>query len=288
MSKMFRPIRRSTGVYGVRSCFCKINARSITQAQRENSQYLKATTAPEIPIWAELAIPLAAFLLAPLICIFIPQPLFTWIHEFGHAFAGWFSGVASLPSPRGFTSMGEPSWAFTIFFSAIVSTFAYASWVRKFWFLFVTFTLMFLFQIYFRFVLSRDEVDVMFSWMGEAGQFWISALLVIAYHYEFPEEARWRNVRYAFLVLGAAAFYSQMHNWMQIKSGLKDVPIGTLIMVGGGHLRSDMMKLQEDWAWTEPEMVKSYLALGKICITVMTVNYIVNAIRVIYKRWDLK
>ncbi|MEZ4846604.1 MAG: hypothetical protein R2877_06590 [Bdellovibrionota bacterium] len=82
-------------------------------------------------------------------------------------------------------------------------------------------------------MLSRDS-GCHVSWMGEAGQFWISALLVIAYHYEFPEEAHWRNVRYALLVLGAAAFYSQMHNWIQIKNGLKDVPIGTLIFVGGG------------------------------------------------------
>lgn len=249
-----------------------------TQAERENDRYLEATTTPELPLWAELIIPLAAFALAPIFQIFIPNALFTWIHEFGHAFAGWFSGVAAMPTPRGFTSMGEPSWGFTIFFSAIVGTFAYASWCRRYWFLGAVFTLTFLFQIYFRFILSRDEVTVMFSWMGEAGQFWISALLVIAYHYEFPEEAYWKNVRYLALILGAAAFYNQMHHWMQIKDGLKDAPIGTLITLGGGHLRSDMMVLQEDWAWTEPEMIRSYLTLGKICIMLMIINYVINAI----------
>ncbi len=100
--------------------FNKFNVAPNTQAKSENERYLKATTIPDIPLWAELAIPLAAFILAPIFRIFIPSPLFTWIHEFGHAFSGWFAGVASMPSPRGFTSMGEPSWAFTIFFSIIV------------------------------------------------------------------------------------------------------------------------------------------------------------------------
>jgi hypothetical protein len=259
--------------------FEKFSARPTTQAQREKTRYMEATAEPEIPLWAELAIPLLAFILAPVFYIFIPNPLFTWIHEFGHAFAGWFAGVAAMPTPRGFTSMGEPSWSFTIFFSAIVGTFAYTSWIKKYWFLGTVFTLTFLFQIYFRFGLSRDEATVMFSWMGEGGEFWISALLVIAYHYEFPEEAHWKNVRYLFLVLGAAAFYSQMRDWMLMKDGLKDVPIGTLITMGGGHLRSDMMTLQEDWAWTEPEMIQSYLTLGKICISLMVINYVVNGIR---------
>ncbi len=115
--------------------------------------------------------------------------------------------------------------------------------------------------------------------MGEGGEFWISALLVIAYHYEFPEETYWKNVRYAFLILGAAAFYGQMREWMLMKDGLKEVPIGTLITIGGGHLRSDMMVLQEDWAWTEPEMINSYLTLGKICIMLMIINYVGNLAR---------
>ncbi|MEZ4846605.1 MAG: hypothetical protein R2877_06595 [Bdellovibrionota bacterium] len=49
-----------------------------------------------------------------------------------------------------------------------------------------------------------------------------------------------------------------------------------------------MMKLQEDWAWTEPRMVKSYLTLGKICIMTMIVNYIASAMSGVYKRGDLK
>lgn len=256
--------------------FSKFEKSQSTYIPRKIPEFQEVETR-KIPIWVEMGLPIAAFLLAPLFKVILPGPAFTWIHEFGHASAAWFGGVRAIPLPMGWTNWGgEREWAVTICFTILIGLLGYLSWQKRSYFLMTILSLIFVAQIYFRFFLSMGELEAMIVWMGTAGEFWISALFVIAYQFQLPKEIHWHPLRYLFLFLGAASFFVQMQKWIQISKGLDDMRMGHLVMITGAHLKTDTLRLVEDWAWTEAEIIQSYLSLGKICIVVMIINYIAH------------
>jgi hypothetical protein len=229
----------------------------------------------------ELGFPIIGMIAALLISTFpFGQLLGIWIHECGHAAAGWLGGIATLPTAMGKAlQMSERSWFVTLAFTAFLGFIGYKSWQWKTPFLLATTVSLFLAQLYYRFI-SEDDLQMWFSYMGIGGEFWISAWMMMAFHYKFPEQHRWLQIRFFVFAWGALVFFSSLTSWILIRAGKKDVPYGSL---WGGD--GDMDMLVYTFGWIPQEITASYLKLGSICILTLIISYIGCAV---YKLSNLK
>ena len=250
--------------------------KSIDQQKSQKRQgEFAALTGDFIPPSVELWLPPIAFVLG--ILILWMMPFLTWMmcmwpHEFGHAFAGWLGGVASTPIPfAGFTSYsGTRSWIVTGCFSTLLILLSYKCWKPKSYFLIFTFLGLFIAQFYYRFQ-DADRLRMWQAYGGIGGEFWISAWLIMAYHYRFPEKTYWHVFRPIFLLMGSITFFHNMHLWIAISHGKAQIPWGAL---WGGH--GDMNQLVDNWGWTPPMITESYLRLGYICLAILVLHYVLK------------
>jgi hypothetical protein len=260
--------------------FSKFDAVRTSQQKKEKEKRISDLHDAQIPVWLEVSFPILAFLFAALFISSAPAlgwALGLWPHEFGHAFAGWFRGVAATPF-LGWTNYGHgQSWSVTICFSVLLGLLGYLSWKEKSPFLVVIFALMFVVQLYFRFALSDFEWELRAAWSGQGGEFWIGTLMIMAYHYRLPERTYWIVLRYVVLLFGAVVFFRSMHLWLDVQSGAMDIPWGALF----DQCHGDMDQLRDNHAWTNAEIISSYTRMGYVCLTAIVVNYVVNVVRVI-------
>lgn len=257
-------------------------SKTLTLNLNRNQQFESLTdNQPEPTI--EIGAPIAVFALAALIVWLMPGLAWSvsmWIHEFGHAFAAWFGGIAATPF-LGFTSYGAgQSWVVTICFTILLGLLSYLSWKNKSYFLVATFAGMFVMQMYYRFVLTEGELSAMCSYMGIGGEFWISTFFIVAFHYTFPPKVHWQFLRYPLLLNAAITYMNVLKLWVDVSHHRRDLPWGSM---WGGDDVGDMNSLVNDWAWTQSEITSSYLRLGYYCLAVIVINYIVQASRALAK-----
>ena len=242
----------------------------------------KVSTNDQTPWWLELGFPVFALALAPILLWAFPILTWAtslWVHEFGHAFAGWFGGRAATPFV-GWTSLsGDRSWTVTICFTVLLGILGYKSWEGRSPFLVLTFILMFLAQLYYRFAMSNSQLGCWISFMGIGGEFWISTWFLVAYHYRMPEATHWHVFRYVGAFVGAFTFYNIYSLWLQVASGKRDVPYGSLWGDSG-----DMDNLRDVWLWSPDLITSRYLTLANACIALMMVNYLFQVVRVAYRK----
>ncbi len=263
--------------------FSKFESSQSQKIHVERQKKLEELNLPHHAVWwVELGFPILAFALSPILFWMFPSLMWAtsmWIHEFGHAFAGWFGGVAATPF-LGWTSLSSGrSWMVTICFTALIALLGYLSWKKQSYFLVATFVCMFLAQIYFRFFVTYGELQWMFSYMGIGGEFWISTWFLIAYHHRFPEETYWRMLRYPVVFAGAFTFYHIFHLWLGVQAGRRDIPWGSLWGDSG-----DMDVLRDEWLWTPQMITSSYVKLGYICLAIMISHYLFQVVRKMMKR----
>jgi hypothetical protein len=122
------------------------HAQSVTMETQRQQQFASPTASPLSPS-QNILIPIGAFLFAALIKLVFPA--LTWsismiVHEFGHAFSGWWGGVAATPF-LGWTSFeAHRTWMTTICFSLLMGILGYKSFEKRSYFLVATFATMFL------------------------------------------------------------------------------------------------------------------------------------------------
>ncbi|MCB1197097.1 MAG: hypothetical protein KDK51_01895 [Deltaproteobacteria bacterium] len=234
--------------------------------------------------WFDWFLPILAFGVAPLFKMIFRKlswALSMWTHEFGHAFAGWWGGVAATPF-LGWTNFApHRSWYVTLCFTFLLGALGYKSWQKKCHFLTLTFFCMFFVQLYFRFALSEYKLDFMFSYLGIGGEFWISTWLVMAYHHTFPKETHWEYLRYVALFVGALVFLNIFTLWWNISHGQADIPWGSL---WGGDDHGDMNSLMLEHGWGPKRMITSYLRLGYICMMLMGLHYLLWGVKLFLKK----
>ena len=228
-------------------------------------------------IWVNLLAPPVVIGLAWLISVsplgFFFQAFFIWIHELGHATVAWMSGYKALPLPMGWTNISPEKQDFVYWgVLFLLGVFFVAGWKeRRLWPLIIA-PIIAVAQWWMTWKVPEWRTEMWITFGGVGGEFYLSALMVVAFFVDLPEKFRWGSCRYLFLFMGAACFLDSYIFWREVAAGTEDIPWGTMIH-GEGDEGGDMNKLHEGWGWPIQKIYQTYNAIGTTCLIAVAAIY---------------
>ncbi|WP_052055754.1 hypothetical protein [Myxosarcina sp. GI1] len=200
-----------------------------------------------------------------------------WFHEFGHATVAWLSGRRAIPLPFGWTNFETERSSFVylgILF--LLGLLFRAGWKEKRRWSMVLAVVIALLQFWMTWLMPLDTFNVLFSFGGIGGEFYLCALLMVNYFFALPNYLRWDFYRFP-VVLGAAfTFWNRVWFWHQIDRGRASIPWGTLW--GGFNDSGGDMNLLIQYGWSSQQIIDTYNHLGKLCIVTIMGTYFYFAI----------
>jgi len=205
---------------------------------------------------------------------FLLQGFHVWIHEFGHATVAWLTGHRALPLPFGWTNI-EPEKSLFVYVGVLflLGVLGVAGWRERKPAAVATAIGLVGLQAYCTWVVPQHEVEKWIAFSGVGGEFYLSAAMMAAFWFHFPEKFRWEICRWLFLFIGAASFSQTFMFWRAVAAGRETIPWGS--MVGGEDDASgDMDTLRDDVHWTEHQIVATYNSLGTACLVVLVACYV--------------
>ncbi|MBC7465125.1 MAG: hypothetical protein H7256_03975, partial [Bdellovibrio sp.] len=133
------------------------------------------------------------------------------VHEMGHAFAAWMNGRFALPigaivPTAGMTIIGY-SYHFlvTLIYLAAFGYLGLKAYQQKLYFWVALSFCFIVISIAMTFSLAADQVGPIISYGGVAGEFLLSAVLIISFYQPSFKILRWDFFRYPFFVMGCMA-----------------------------------------------------------------------------------
>jgi hypothetical protein len=222
-----------------------------------------------LPIAFALAI-LAQVLVFPR---FLLRGVQIWIHEFGHATVAWMAGHAATPLPFGWTNVSENRSPIVYICVLLLLIILFWSGLREKKYSAMGMAVIFaICQFYTTWLMPESTYDLLFSFGGVGGEFYLSTLLIVCFYFPLPDKFRWDFWRYPILLAATYAFTESFTMWHNIKTGSAEIPWGT--MLGGqGDAGGDMNNLSA-MGWSNAQIVNTYTHLGNICLFVSIGFYV--------------
>lgn len=237
-------------------------------------------------VWVNVGGPLLALLIGGLIAFFdIGAPLFLpariMIHEIGHAVPAWFSGRAALPLPFGLTFVNEdPSWFVSVCLLFLLGVFGYRSYTEGRKFGMVLTALLVALQVYFTFILSPFRSLMFVTFGGVAGEFVVSALLIMSFSHTLPDRLRWDFWRFFVILPAMVTLLSAIKLWVDISDKIATMPMGSMYGVPGDG-QGDLEKLMDRFGWSADQITNICVMIGVASALVLVAHYgyvVANAI----------
>lgn len=192
------------------------------------------------------------------------------VHELGHAVTAWWCGFAALPTVWK-TLIPEARGAFIS-----LAVLALEGWIfvrgwrmqRTGWML-VGVGLGVL-QFVGTAGASVERAQEAITFGGDAGAMVLGTLLMLAFFAGPESRLRTNQLRWGFLMIGAAALVDTLGTWFAARSDEDAIPFGEIEGVG----LSDPSKLDEVYGWTTHQIVHRYLDLGIACFVVLAAAWL--------------
>jgi hypothetical protein len=220
-----------------------------------------------------LALP-GAFALALLVAWsnwahFVMQATFAMeIHELGHATLLWLGSRWAVPLPMFTMNLGEHRSV--IVFALLFGGAGYAGWrawradergLARFFGALCSLQVLTL--------LPDRTFDALVQFAGVGGEFYLSALLVVAFYFRLPPDLRWDRARWFFLFIGASTFTLNAQRWLAARRDTQAIPWGSFF---GGD--GDMDHLRDQFGWSTQHIVGVYLWVGALSLAVIVGHYL--------------
>ncbi|MCA9535472.1 MAG: zf-TFIIB domain-containing protein [Myxococcales bacterium] len=189
-------------------------------------------------------------------------PMQIFIHELGHAIPSWLSSRRALPLPCGVTFWEEEKSLFVgfgmVFLLTVLMVYAYRE-RRPFG---VGLGAVFMLGLACMSLLVDN--DRSFEWTilgGVAGEFWVSALMIVSFFFRMPDRLRWDFFRMLLIFPAFATWMSASRLWFGVAFGSARMPTGTIF--GGSHDGAgDLNRLIHDYGWSEAGLTSFYTSLS--------------------------
>ncbi|MFC1679969.1 hypothetical protein ACFL2T_07155 [Elusimicrobiota bacterium] len=180
-------------------------------------------------------------------------------HEIGHAAAAWLGGYWSFPVPAGVAIVsGKPSFFVS---AAVAAAIAYGLWIAgtKRWYpLFVLFLALAAGQAYLSFVVDQAGWEQWMIFSGCAGEFILSAVIIMAFYHRLPDVLRWDFFRYPLMVAAAFTLMASAHFWMGVQSDPETMILGGDEISTSRRTSHDMVRLVRVSKWTARQVADRY------------------------------
>lgn len=231
------------------------------EAALERTQRLVAAPAALLGAWIVLSTSPGHFLGRTFLSM--------WVHEFGHAVAGWFCGFLAIPGPW-FTSISDERSIFIgLLLAAALVYVGLRSWLAgQRAGAFVCAGLLVL-QLACTLGLGLERARAWVTFAGDGGSLVLGAALMATFYVPRGSLLHRGALRWGFLVIGAVAFVDAFEQWWSARTDSERIPYGENV----GVTLSDPTKLTEQYGWTEGQMVRAYVGLGLICLAALAVLY---------------
>jgi hypothetical protein len=123
---------------------------------------------------------------------------------------------------------------------------------------------------------SVDDAYEAFTFGGDAGAMILGSALTLTMFAPAASRLRTNQLRWGFLVIGAAAYVDTFATWWRARTNEDVIPFGDIEGVG----LSDPSNLQDTFGWTTRALVDRYVMVGAICGAVITVVWL-------YSTWQM-
>ena len=188
-----------------------------------------------------------------------------WLHESGHALASWSCGVVAVPLPW-ITLGGESRSAFFIvlLFGGL-GALGWRGWKseeKPLWITAAALAGVLLIGVLIPF--RHATTFIVFS--GDGGAMVLGTLMMLA-AVLLPNHARLARggLRWGYLVIGAGAFMDAFITWVRSWRDVAELPFGRSESSG----LSDALRLVDVSGLSETGLIRSYLALGIVCLAAL-------------------
>jgi|GEM_PF-5992440 len=235
-----------------------------------------------LEIAIQTMVPMVALLLA-MVGFVVPLlgPARVFFHEMGHAVIGWLTSRRATPFILWTNVSLHPSVVAGICVAFLLGVMIWAGVRERRYFMPVVAGTLLCLQGIFTFVLSTRTYEKLFFFGGIGGEFYLSALVIVAFHYELPQRLYWSVLRFFALPVAMYAFLAATFQWRGILYNPRLAPFGTA-MHGQEDAGGDLNRLYADFGWSVPYMAKVFLTIALICGGVMLLNYVVSVLRLIW------
>ncbi len=198
-----------------------------------------------------------------------------WLHEFGHAIAGWFCGYTAFPTAWITMIPDERGRWISVVLGAATLAGGYFAFRLQRWFWVATSA-----GVFVLFVLGNLQPEaharLLFTFWGEGGAYVLSTVLMLSFYARTESPITRNQVRWGLLVLGAMAFWSVYSRWA---GGFENIA-QFLEDTDARGIPSDMRVLTLVYGWTTYTLIHSYRNLGHVCLLTLAGAYAAGVIQV--------
>lgn len=184
------------------------------------------------------------------------------VHELGHAVAAWWCGFAAVPTVWKTLVPDTRSVAISLVVLAALGYGLARAWQARRWGRVCVFGALLALQAAGTLATSPERAREVVTFAGDGGAMVLGTLLMMTMFVGAESRLRTNQLRWGFLVIGAAAFVDPFATWWAARGDVAAIPYGEIEGVG----LSDPSKLDQLYGWSSHELVARYVTLGVLCL----------------------
>jgi hypothetical protein len=183
-------------------------------------------------------------------------PMEAAYHEVGHAVMYWLRGILAVPLP--IVTVPLQTETSLLFLGVECALLAYGYYSARKYKLYFVSALLLVFAALTAVVtlfLSQQTAAALGIAGGQAGEFYVSTLIIMLFHHPIYPSDNWRRARYFFLITAAVAYVNAAHTWIAAFFDPTKIPYGGIT----GYEQGDMNRLVRDFGWTPQFIISVYI-----------------------------